>query len=65
MIQEITAEMFEKATGQEPVQDDLARVNCERAGEIGHMDCGWCTFHNKPHFMCGCRVRVKRAVDGA
>lgn len=43
-----------KARFGEPVNDDLERVNCEQAGEIGHQQCGMCSVHDKPRFMCGC-----------
>lgn len=48
----ITAEMFEKATGHEPEQDDLERSNCSQAGLIGHRMCGWNAKANLPNFMC-------------
>lgn len=44
---------FKAKTGYEPVYDDLARVNCTKAGEIGHLQCGWCEEHDKPRFQCG------------
>lgn len=49
---EITAELFELATGTVPAQDDLQRCNCPEAGKIGHEQCGWCLTCNKPRFMC-------------
>lgn len=48
---EITAEMFKKATGEEPRDDDLRRCNCARAGESGHEFCGWNYQANLPCFM--------------
>lgn len=48
---EITAEMFREATGHEPIQDDLERSNCPKAGQVGHNDCGWDEHHNLPRFM--------------
>jgi len=51
---EITEEEFEKRTNRKPLQDDLERANCKIAGTIGHLQCGWCTTHDKPRFMCGC-----------
>jgi hypothetical protein len=48
----ITAAVFKKATGHDPIQDDLERSNCEHAGEPGHWDCGWCNQCNRPYFMC-------------
>ena len=53
----ITKEQFEEATGRPPEFDDLQRSNCEHAGEIGHFSCGWCLLHEKPEFICGCRVK--------
>lgn len=49
-----TAQQFEEMTGKMPVQDDLERLNCDRAGELGHFHCGHCPEHNKPRFWCGC-----------
>ena len=40
--------------GRWPAADDLDRVNCDEAGEIGHLCCGWCALHNVPIFECGC-----------
>lgn len=53
-MNEMTHAQFIEKVGTEPIQDDLERVNCEHAGEVGHQQCGWCKFHNKPRFMCGC-----------
>ena len=52
---------FKAKTGCEPVYDALARVNCPRAGEGGHWQCGWCEKHDKPRFQCGsdCLLRVE------
>lgn len=41
----ITKKIFEAATGDKPVQDDLERCNCKNSGKEGHFSCGWC--------MCG------------
>lgn len=49
----ITAEIFEKATGSAPIQDDLDRCNCPNAGKMGHWQCGWNTKANLPYFMTG------------
>ena len=51
---EITAKYFAEKTGNEPVDDDLERCNCKKAGEFGHSCCGWCPAHNLPVFQCGC-----------
>jgi hypothetical protein len=47
----ITKKIFQEATGFPPKQDDLARCNCNLAGEIGHDFCGWNYEQNKPRFM--------------
>lgn len=46
-----------------PVRDDLDRVNCPEAGAVGHHQCGVCTKHNKPRFMCGCLNMEKSKED--
>jgi len=51
----ITEEKFREATGEEPVNDDIERSNCERAGMPGHWTCGWCDDCDMPVFMCGHR----------
>ena len=50
---EITSEQFITAFGAEPVQDDLERCNCDKAGEKGHFYCGWNHQKNGPVFMHG------------
>ena len=45
----ITAEDYEKATGSKPIQDDVERANCSRAGVAGHESCGWCVKNNVPN----------------
>lgn len=47
----ITAEQFEAAVGHAPDQDDLERCNCPKAGEIGHIHCGWDHKRNLPEFI--------------
>ena len=54
----MTAEEFEKKVGRPPEHDDLERVNCQKAGETGHLQCGWCRKHDKPRFACGCIFRM-------
>ena len=49
----ITRQQFIEATGREPVQDDLERVNCPKAGTPGHWMCGWNKAHNRPQFEVG------------
>lgn len=49
----ITNLQYLKAVGAEPIQDDLERCNCPKAGTWGHQSCGW-NFHlNRPMFMGG------------
>lgn len=43
----------------EPADDDLVRVNCSKAGEIMHVQCGLCVEHKKPRHMCGCMAAIK------
>lgn len=47
----ITEEMFKAAMNSDPIQDDLERCNCERAGELGHLCCGWNYKLNVPMFV--------------
>lgn len=61
-IVEMTEEEFIKVIGRPPVNDDLDRVNCDNAGFFGHLYCGWCPFHHKPRFVCGCAAPY--SVDG-
>ena len=48
----MTSHEFTAKTGYAPEQDDLERVNCEHAGEIGHQMYGWCVICDKPRFSC-------------
>lgn len=52
-VHTVTASEYEAAVGNAPVDDDLERVNCKNAGEMGHDYCGWCPKCNKPRFICG------------
>jgi len=47
----ITAEEFEKRTGRPPIEDDLERSNCPKAGQPGHSSCGWNAERDLPMFM--------------
>lgn len=47
----VTAEYFRTLTGHDPVDDDLERCNCRKAGEFMHRGCGMCK-HDQPVFMC-------------
>lgn len=49
----ITEEIFIKATGAKPDNDDLDRCNCQKAGQFGHFSCGWCERCKQPRFSCG------------
>lgn len=50
----ITSKDFQYATGQKPVEDDLERANCLKAGDVGHRHCGWCYDCNAPVTICKC-----------
>lgn len=47
----MTREEFIKITGMAPMNDDLERVNCPKAGQFGHKLCGVCP-HGGPRFGC-------------
>ena len=47
----ITRAIFIKAVGVEPHDDDLERCNCNEAGQIGHLMCGWDRKRGKPVFI--------------
>ncbi len=47
-----TAEQFEYRYGRPPEHDDLDRINCAIAGDIGHQQCGWCVDCNGPRMFC-------------
>jgi hypothetical protein len=51
-MQPITAAEYLQRFGVAPEQDDLDRVNCDRAGAVGHSTCGVCPMHKHPRFMC-------------
>lgn len=59
-VKEITASMFEAATGDKPVNDDLERSNCDKAGQPGHFMCGWCEEENLPMFMVDSKYARKQ-----
>lgn len=54
----ITEKIFKEATGLDPEHDDLERSNCKKAGQNGHLSCGWCLLHERPESMCGCRLKA-------
>ena len=45
---------FKHMTGRDSSYGDLERVNCDKAGDTGHRQCGVCPEHDKPRFVCGC-----------
>jgi hypothetical protein len=47
------AETFKVKTGRQPENDDLERVTCDKAGTLGHMQCGWCLQCDLPVYECG------------
>ena len=49
----ITAEQYKEAVGVDPINDDLERCNCKKAGEMGHWFCGWDKITNLPVFLSG------------
>lgn len=59
---EITAEQYEAATGHAPEHDDLERSNCDKAGQIGHTQCGWDDDRNLPEFIASA-YRFKELLD--
>jgi hypothetical protein len=56
----ITKKIFLEKTGFNPVNDDLERANCKKAGETVHLFCGWCEKHDKPRIACMCIAPYKR-----
>jgi hypothetical protein len=52
-IMKITRKLFKDATGRSPIEDDLERCNCPKAGQSGHYHCGWNYTQNMPVFMVG------------
>jgi hypothetical protein len=59
----MNAKEFKDKTGYTPNNDDLNRVNCPYAGEVGHKNCGWCDKCNKPMFNCHCPAPGKIVFD--
>lgn len=55
-MMEITEKGFFILTGLPPVQDDLERTNCKKAGEILHTQCGICKRCDRPKFTCICHA---------
>lgn len=46
----MTEEEFKALTGRDSQDDDLERVNCPKAGLLGHESCGL-NIHGLPRFM--------------
>jgi len=61
--QYITEDIFFTATGRAPENDDLERVNCQKAGEPGHFSCGWCPVCGGPNFECPCAIKTAVESD--
>ncbi len=49
---------FKQATGFDPLQDDMERVNCIKAGELGHECCGWNDKTNLPVFISPNKIEI-------
>lgn len=49
-----TEAMYTQMMGNLPKDDDLERVNCPYAGQLGHRHCGVCPDCTRPRFSCGC-----------
>lgn len=47
----VDEELWTRATGEPPIEDDLETANCPKAGAPGHRACGWCE-HDKPVRKC-------------
>lgn len=53
----MTPDQFRLVVGRDPQQDDMERANCDKAGQLGHSNCGVCE-HQLPVFLCHeCFVR--------
>ena len=52
---QVNGDQFHFMTGRWPDNDDLDRVNCSYAGEIGHHYCGVCMECLQPKHMCLCK----------
>ena len=56
-----TATTYEQEFGYVPVEDDVERTNCERAGQGSHTMCGPHTCCGSPRFLghvSGCEGRT-------
>lgn len=59
----MTADEYRRLFWREPVQDDLERVRCTKAGQPGHWLCGVCDEHLLPRFVCGCALVPGRPTN--
>ena len=59
----MTYDEFTKATGREPINDDLERANCAKAGQAGHHCCGICGVCFLPRFECKCQKLKEQAMN--
>ena len=57
-----TATTYEREFGYTPVEDDLERLQCERAGQHGHTMCGQHTCCGNPRFIGHDVTECPRAV---
>lgn len=58
----ITEEQFEAMCARKPEYDDMARVNCNKCGQLGHFACGICDNHHIPRLQCGCLLIGKQKL---
>ncbi len=66
MGEKITREHFIRATGREPIDDDLDRCNCDKAGELAHSCCGWHEELDRPWFDAPpSEIRARRPTAAA
>jgi hypothetical protein len=63
----MTEAQYKQRFGRHPVMDDLDRINCREAGQLGHSACGLCS-HGMAKFMvcydCHPEWRDTHAVIG-
>lgn len=59
----ITVKAFAEATGNEPENDDLERVNCDRPGAPGHLFCGWCVSVQPPGVSVWTHSQLRRTTN--
>lgn len=64
-MKSITPEQFKKRFGFDPIDDDIIRVTCPYAGQVGHYSCGICPKHRKPRYVCGCLKKSRKQISGS